>query len=438
MKQFTLFEWEKGYLSPEVRRLEAKYASRMREDLRMANLVSYVGNKEVPLLRLYRYKEAFAFCFVDEWLRRFEVTRKDMVFDPFCGMGTTILAAACRASPALGIDRLPIAVFIAQTLPFFFQLRPGELSKVFQDLLGKVRSAEPAPVAMDVAIMQVAFPPETLAELRRWKTVIDGLQSPMREVFLLLFFSILESCSYTSKDGQFLRLRRDKPTTQPEEAMARKVQQAEADLRKIQELGWKEVFVPFRVVLGDTRRLEEVRLDRPPTVLITSPPYANRYDYTRTYSLELCFHFVRNFPELRQLRHSMLRSHIEAKLGDSESPPHPAVQEVVDFLKARSKTLNNPKIPDMLTAYFVDMQKTISQWWKVLASSAHVVMVVDNVRFEGHMLPVDLILSEMAEQEGFAVEEILVARYKGNSSQQMDRYGRLPVRESIVVWRKQE
>ncbi|HOA53639.1 MAG TPA: hypothetical protein PKI05_15400, partial [Thermogutta sp.] len=95
-------------------------------------------------------------------------------------------------------------------------------------------------------------------------------------------------------------------------------------------------------------------------------------------------------------------------------------------------------IPDMLTAYFVDMQKTISQWWKVLASSAHVVMVVDNVRFEGQMLPVDLILSEMAEQEGFAVEEILVARYKGNSSQQMGRYGRLPVRESIVVWRKQE
>ncbi len=438
MKQLTLFEWEQAHLSPEVQRLEAKYASRMREDLRMGSLVSYVGNKEAPLLRLYRYKEAFAFRFVDEWLRRFEVSQKDIVFDPFCGMGTTLLAAGCRGVPALGIDRLPLAVFIAETLAFFFQLRPGELNKVFQTLLGKVRSAEPAPLAMDVAIMQVAFAPQTLAELRQWKTVIDGLRPPMREVFLLLFFSILEECSYTCKDGQFLRLRRDKRTAQPEEALAKKVQQAETDLRKIQELGWKEVFVPFRVVLGDTRRLEEVCLQRPPTVLITSPPYANRYDYTRTYSLELCFHFVRNFPELRELRHNMLRSHIEAKLVDLESSRHPAVQEVVDFLKAHSKTLNNPKIPDMLTAYFVDMQKTISQWWKVLASSAHVVMVVDNVRFEGQMLPVDLILSEMAEQEGFAVEEILVARYKGNSSQQMGRYGRLPVRESIVVWRKQE
>ncbi len=33
-------------------------------------MVSYVGNKTVPLLRLYRYKEAFAF--VMDFLRRIE------------------------------------------------------------------------------------------------------------------------------------------------------------------------------------------------------------------------------------------------------------------------------------------------------------------------------------------------------------------------------
>jgi hypothetical protein len=61
---------------------------------------------------------------------------------------------------------------------------------------------------------------------------------------------------------------------------------------------------------------------------------------------------------------------------------------------------------------------------------------VDNVRFEGELLPVDVVLSNMAEEAGFKVEEIIVARYKGNSSQQMGKYGRVPVRESIVVWRK--
>ena len=64
-------------------------------------------------------------------------------------------------------------------------------------------------------------------------------------------------------------------------------------------------------------------------------------------------------------------------------------------------------------------------------------MVVDNVRFEGELLPVDLILSEMAEQRGFRIDDIVVARHKGNSSQQMGKYGRVPVRESILVWTKE-
>jgi hypothetical protein len=439
MKQMLLFEIERElstWPDTEARRLEQEYAPLLREDLQLGGLVSYVGNKEVPLLRLYRYKEAFAFHFVDRWITRFELGREDCVLDPFCGMGTTLLAASCRGIPAIGTDRLPVAVFIARTLPLFFQVRPGELTEVFEHLRQAVPSARPAPVATDVAIVSAALPADILLALRCWKAAIDNLESPFQEIFLLLFFSVLEACSYTSKDGQFLRLRRDKQLADPEEALAGKVREAETDIRWIRELGWDKVFSPFRVVLGDTRRLDDVSFDRPPTAVITSPPYVNRYDYTRTYSLELCFHFVQNFAELRHLRHSLLRSHIEARLSPSEEAPHPAVQELVDFLRARGKALNNPRIPDMLTAYFVDMQTAIREWRRILAPSARVAMVVDNVRFEGQMLPVDLILSEMAEEEGFAVEEIVVARYKGNSSQQMSRYGRVPVRESIVVWRR--
>jgi hypothetical protein len=408
----------------------------MREELRLGNLVSYVGNRDVPILRLYRYKEAFAFRFVDEWITRLGLGLHDYVLDPFCGMGTTLFSASCRGIPCLGIDRLPVATFIAETLPLFFQLRPGELSSAFELLQRVVPDAEPASVAMDVAIMSVAFPPDVLLTLRRWKTAIDALKYPLRDVFLLLFLSILESCSYTSKDGQFLRLRRDKRIADPETALAGKVLQAEEDLQRARILGWPARFRPFRVLLGDTRTLEAVPFEFPPTAIITSPPYANRYDYTRTYSLELCFHFVRDFCELRELRHQLLRSHIESRLEPHEEVTHPAVQELVEFLRSLGKALNNPRIPDMLTAYFVDMRKIVQEWWKVLCPSAKIVMVVDNVRFEGRLLPVDLILSEMAEEEGFAVEEIIVARYKGNSSQQMGRYGRVPVRESVLVWRK--
>lgn len=435
MRQAALWEMELAVADPEVRRLEQKYAQRMHEEPRMGRLVSYVGNKEAPLLRLFRYKEAFSLRFVDEWLNRFGAGREDVVFDPFCGMGTTLLAAYRRGIRAFGIDRLPLAVFIARTLPLFFHLRPGELSETFERLRFLVPSAEPAPVAMDVAIMGVAFPGDTLLTLRRWKTALDCLEPPLRDIFMLLLLSILEPCSFTSKDGQFLRLKPRKRPADPQEALAEKVRQAEQDIQWIRELRWASPMSPPQVMLGDTRQLDAVPYEFPPTILITSPPYANRYDYTRTYSLELCFYFVQDFAQLRQLRHSMLRSHIEARLLPSEDAPHPAVRKMVDFLRACGKGLNNPKIPDMLTAYFVDMRKAIQEWSRVLAPSARVAMVVDNVRFEGQILPVDLILSEMAEEEGFVVEEIVVARYKGNSSQQMSRYGRVPVRESILVWR---
>jgi len=91
----------------------------------------------------------------------------------------------------------------------------------------------------------------------------------------------------------------------------------------------------------------------------------------------------------------------------------------------------------MLTAYFVDMRKVIGEWARVLSPGAKVAMVVDNVRFEGELVPVDLVLSEMAEDVGFQVEQVLIARYKGNSSQQMGKYGRVPVRESVVIWQKE-
>jgi hypothetical protein len=51
-------------------------------------------------------------------------------------------------------------------------------------------------------------------------------------------------------------------------------------------------------------------------------------------------------------------------------------------------------------------------------------------------VPVDLILSEIAKTHGLVTTEVRVTRYKGNSSQQMGKYGRVPVRESILFWRK--
>jgi len=417
--------------------LEAKFKNKMHEELRLSSSVSYVGNKKFPFLRIYRYKEAFAFNLVKDLLKRFGADSDDYVFDPFCGLGTTMFTSMLSGIPSTGIDKLPVAYFISRTLPLFLFLRENEVKEIWEAIKPRIEKSKPADVAMDVPIMQVAFSEESLLLLRKLKSAIDELSEPYRDIFLLLFFSILEECSFTSKDGQFLRLKRNKKVSNPIEAMSKKVSQVEEDIRRIKFL-YPSISIDKKVIpdvyLADTRDLSNIKFRQKPTIIITSPPYANRYDYTRTYSLELCFHFVKNFEELKAIRFGILRSHIESKIKKDEKPPHPAVEEVIDALS--KKKLNNPKIPDMITAYFVDMLQVIKEWYKVLAPGAKVAMVVDNVRFEGEMIPVDLILSEMAEEIGFEIKEIIIARYKGNSSQQMKKYGKVPVRESIVIWER--
>jgi site-specific DNA-methyltransferase (cytosine-N4-specific) len=129
-----------------------------------------------------------------------------------------------------------------------------------------------------------------------------------------------------------------------------------------------------------------------------------------------------------------LRSHIESREHLGKEVSLPALDEILKGLKM--KDLNNDRIPIMIKGYFEDMNLVIKQLVHYLRPGGLIALVVANARFEGELVPTDLILSELAEINGLKTESIWVTRYKGNSSQQMGRYGRIPVRESIVFWRK--
>ena len=90
----------------------------------------------------------------------------------------------------------------------------------------------------------------------------------------------------------------------------------------------------------------------------------------------------------------------------------------------------------MIKGYFEDMNLVIKNLATNVEKNALIALVVANARFEGEMVPTDLLLSELAEDHGLSTEAVWITRYKGNSSQQMAKYGRVPVRESIVFWRK--
>lgn len=411
--------------------LESKYGSLLEERLAWRSLVSYVGNRKEPVLRWFRYKESFSAELVRRMIAEFGLSEKDFILDPFSGLGTTLYTAQGEGIPSAGVDLLPLSVFAADTLVRARSLDLDEINRNYRILIETVGKEKPNGEKLpEIPIIPKAFTEEKIKELLLWRQAVSKLPSEVRDFFMLLLLSVVESVSLTSKDGQFLRLiQRETPDIKT--VYSKKYLQAYNDLLSIRTFQNSPNLPEACVYPHDARRLSELSFPKVPTAVITSPPYLNRYDYSRSYALELCLNFIKDAEHLKEIRHSLLRSHIESK-RNGDKPPHEAVAEILDTLSTRS--MNNPKIPDMILGYFADMNEVIHQLSKILAREAKVALVVGNVRFEGIIIPVDLILSDMAARLGFDIEKIIITRYKGNSSQQMGKYGREKVRESILIW----
>ena len=193
-------------------------------------------------------------------------------------------------------------------------------------------------------------------------------------------------------------------------------------------------------------------------IIISSPPYCNRYDYTRTYALELAY-LGMNEISIRELRARMLSSTVESKdkveyleklylakygVKELEKIEDTFNSSIIlsDILKKlesyrNTKQLNNPGIYKMVFNYFYEHTFIIYEMYRILKRGGHVYYVNDNVRYEGIDIPVDLILSEFAEKLGFEVSDIFVLpQKKGNSSQQMAKHGRTETRKCVYNWVK--
>ena len=90
----------------------------------------------------------------------------------------------------------------------------------------------------------------------------------------------------------------------------------------------------------------------------------------------------------------------------------------------------------MICGYFDDLTKTLKEIYRIIKPKGKCAFVVGNTRWGGIVVPVDHLLLKIAEQIGFKAEKILITRHKGNSPQQMKKFGKIPVRESIVFFKK--
>ena len=431
--------------------------------------------------RWFRFKEAFSAQLVRKLIESFDLPSPSHILDPFSGVSTTLLVARELGHNATGIEVLPIGDIVWKAKS---QSGRNTLSKLKEirrwiELTPPGESQQPFP---HIPITLHAFDGKSEAQLMWYVEQFATLKADRNLKVLLKFvlLSILEDISYTSKDGQFLRW-----DSRSVKVRSRNEQRAVAGkrpykaFRKTSIIDVKTAILKsLNLMIFDLSSANESSqqfskqhlvqgtvLEKLPSqagdkfdAVITSPPYCNRYDYTRTYALELAFLGLSN-REVISLRQDMISCTVENRPKFSQLSDlydrlgrrkdfqvvtrllanHEAFQEILHALRTRSrrKEVNNNGIISMVEGYFTELAFVTFELFRVCKPGAHVGIVNDNVRYSGETIPVDLIMTDIASSLGFVPETIYVLpQRKGNSSQQMGKYGREALRKSILIWKK--
>lgn len=452
--------------------LEAAYGQKITVNPDLSrSLVSFQANKREPFYRWFKYKEGFSKAFVREILTKFgNAQAHQVVLDPFSGVGTTVTTSLELGFEGIGIELLAPGILATKARISSLQVSPGALRRCVEEL--EAMDWQEPNVAdsyffQHLTITAGAFPPETeqgIAHVNRY--IAEQVKDkPLQLMLRFALSAVLEDVSYTRKDGQYLRWDAraagrkikssfHKGTIPP--LKTRLIDQLTCMVEDVSQRTPQGELPPYRLLQGSCLEQLPTLPARSVDLIITSPPYCNRYDYTRTYALELAFNGIDD-QAIKVMRQTLLSATVEnkskanylaqqyAQAGRSQAymqmseafDQQMALQEVLACLRKHRPNLNNKNIPDMVHHYFFEMNLVVHELARVLKPGGRVVMVNDNVRYHGEDIPVDLILSEFARSAGLETDVIWkLARGKGNSSQQMGAHGRKELRKCVYVWQK--
>lgn len=456
------------------KKLEKRYSEKLvvNHDLKRT-LVSFQANKKTPVYRWYKFKEGYSSALVHYVLDRLNI-KSGKVLDPFAGSGTSLFASAENGLDAVGIELLPIGVEIMQVRKIISEKnRYEKLTSFLQEWIDKKpwEKEKNGRKINHLKITNNAFPLKTEKLIGKFLNTIDKVENKTyQKILRFALLCILEDVSFTRKDGQYLRWdhrsgrgngknKFDKGEIKEfNQSITQKLVEIINDLRG--DNGLFNFAIPEVKKIGNVEILKGSCLSILPKLksnnfdfLMTSPPYCNRYDYTRTYALELALLDV-DEEKIRELRQEMMSCTVENrdkenlneffteniyKRATKAFENQHELQGILNYLeeKKNNRELNNPGIVRMVKNYFYETALILFECARLLKSGSPFVMVNDNVRYAGANIPVDLILSNIAQDAGFEVEKIWVLpNGKGNSSQQMSIHGREELRKCVYVWRK--
>lgn len=405
---------------------------------------------------------------------RFGASPGDLVVDPFCGTGTTLVECKKLGIDSIGIEANPSSVF-ASRVKTNWDLDPEEVRTLGSEALARAEedlqllsfSAQPlferSHAAQGLKQELLDSAPEGkyfvksgmlkrgwMSETPFYKTLalkkaVKSLGAPQdyEDLLLLGFVAVVVESIANVSFGPELYVVSTKADADVRGAFKSKIEAMACDLESVTDLvkvGTSTVF------LGDSREcasiLREACVNRAVDYVITSPPYPTEKDYTRNTRLELVFlGYITTSKDLRAIKEHMLRSHSKNIYKNDDDGRFvreiPEIKKIADELRAKSrtKTYGFAKLyPRIIEEYFGGMYRHLRDLSVILRSGGKCAYVVGDQRtYLQTYTPTGGILGRIVKlpEIGLEVEDMLTWRVRQGTTGSGEE-----IKERILVLRK--
>jgi DNA methylase len=385
----------------------------------------------------YRFVLSYPPHLVRDYLSRFEVGQGTVVLDPFCGTGTTLVECKKLGIGSVGIEANPVPCF-ASRVKVDWSVNPDGLLRHAEKVaegVGEILDADGFDEPVDLPLFTKSRPRRSLRTLAHEteELLLANSISPLPLHRTLVLLDVLQMM----RDERFSRYERlalakalvfgiSNLTFGPEVGVGRPKDDAPVtalwmrvvrtiadDLRLVQNLQAADATAH----LADSRQM--LRVLRPDSVdaVITSPPYPNEKDYTRTTRLEsVLLGFITKRQDLRALKQDLVRSNTrgvyKSDRDDQLVADHDEIQEIARAIEKRRIALGKTSGFERLYArvtklYFGGIKRHLADLRSVLRPGAPLAYVVgDQASYLRVMIRTGQILAGIADSLGYEVTGI--------------------------------
>ncbi len=399
----------------------------------------------------YRFVLSFPPHLVQDYLARFEISSEQQVLDPFCGTGTTVVECKKLGIPSVGIEANPMAWF-AGTVKLDWTPDPDTLLEVALEIATRAEAT--------IAINENDDKPndkplKTLPE-ESYKLILKNSISPLPLHKTLILLEAIEDypeqkyswhlklalakALVTSisnlRFGPEVGVGKQKKDAPVVDAWLQEVGRMAQDLRQLAPLN----AVPSKIHHADSRQILQVLSPQSIDAVITSPPYPNEKDYTRTTRLEsVLLGFIKNKSDLRAFKQGLIRSNTrniyKIDTDDRWVNKHAEIQAIAQEIEDKRIELGKTSGFERLyhravKLYFGGMAKHLADLRYVLRPGAYLAYVVGDQRsYLRVMIRTGHLLADIANGLGYEVCGIDLFRTRAATITKEQ------VREEVVILR---